>query len=298
MDVFVCLAEHANEVVTRNQLLDVAWSGNTAFDEQLTRVVGDLRRALHDDSGDPKYIETVPKRGYRLVGDIRLPEGSEFEKNRSRSVSFTQFNEHKLAFVIIAALVLALVYLAYDEFVIGSGQQEAPAAAIAQVESIGGTDRWEMSIAVLPFVNMSDDPGNEYFSDGLSEEIMNLLANVPGLKVIGRTSSFAFKDKNEDLRVIGQSLGVKTVLEGSVRKSGDRVRITAQLVDVSDGTHIWSESYDRTMTDIFAVQDDVAAAIINALQIHVSANPTRGRPTERTEAYGLLLNRESLKRFC
>jgi TolB-like protein len=289
MDVFVCLAEHANEVVTRNQLLDVAWSGNTAFDEQLTRVVGDLRRALHDDSGDPKYIETVPKRGYRLVGDIRLPEGSEFEKNRSRSVSFTQFNEHKLAFVIIAALVLAIVYLTYDEFVIGSGQQEAPAAAIAQVESIGGTDRWEMSIAVLPFVNMSDDPGNEYFSDGLSEEIMNLLANVPGLKVIGRTSSFAFKDKNEDLRVIGQSLGVKTVLEGSVRKSGDRVRITAQLVDVSDGTHIWSESYDRTMTDIFAVQDDVAAAIINALQIHVSVNPTRGRPTESTEAYVLFL---------
>jgi TolB-like protein len=142
---------------------------------------------------------------------------------------------------------------------------------------------------VLPFVNMSDDPGNDYFSDGLSEEILNLLATVPGLKVIGRTSSFAFKGKNEDLRVIGRALGVKTVLEGSVRKSGDRVRITAQLVDVSDGTHIWSESYDRAMTDLFAVQDDVAAAIIEALQIHVGAIPTRGRPTENTEAYVLFL---------
>ncbi len=147
----------------------------------------------------------------------------------------------------------------------------------------------EKSIAVLPFVNMSSDPEQEYFSDGLSEDILNLLARIPGLKVIGRTSSFAFKGRYEDLRVIGQSLGVRTVLEGSVRKSGNRVRITAQLIDVSDGAHIWSESYDRTMTDIFAVQDEVAAAIIDALQIHVGTNPTRGRPTENSEAYVLFL---------
>jgi TolB-like protein len=145
------------------------------------------------------------------------------------------------------------------------------------------------SIAVLPFVNMSDDPGNEYFSDGLSEEILTLLARIPDLKVIGRTSSFAFKGKNEDLRVIGQTLGVNTVLEGSVRKSGDRVRITAQLIDVTDGAQIWSQTYDRTMTGIFELQDDVAAAVIDALQIHVSAAPTRGRPTESPEAYALFL---------
>jgi len=289
MDVFVCLAEHANEVVTRNQLLDVAWSGNTAFDEQLTRVVGDLRRALHDHPGDPTYIETVPKRGYRLVGQIRLPEGSEFEKSPDRSVSVIQFSKHQLSFVIITALVLAIAYFAYNEFVVDRMQEESPAVTSARVENNNEIYRWENSIAVLPFVNMSDDSGNEYFSDGLSEEILNLLAKTPGLKVIGRTSSFSFKGKNEDLRVIGRTLGVKTVLEGSVRKSGDRVRITAQLVDVSDGSHIWSESYDRTMTDIFAVQDDVAAAIIDALQIHVAANPTRGRPTENTEAYGLFL---------
>ncbi len=116
----------------------------------------------------------------------------------------------------------------------------------------------------------------------MSEEILNLLANIPELKVIGRTSSFAFKGKNEDLRVIGEALGVKTVLEGSVRKSGERVRITAQLNDVSDGSHIWSETYDRTLDDIFAVQDDVAAASIDAMQIHIGTNPTRGRPTENT----------------
>ena len=140
---------------------------------------------------------------------------------------------------------------------------------------------------------MSPDPDQEYFSDGLSEEILNLLAKIDGLKVIGRTSSFAFKGKNEDLRNIGKALGVTTVLEGSVRKSGDRVRVTAQLIDVSDGSHLWSDTYDRTLTDIFAVQDDVAASIIDALQIHISTTPTRGRPTESSEAYTYFLSARS-----
>jgi serine/threonine-protein kinase len=172
-------------------------------------------------------------------------------------------------FVIIVLLVIAVGWLAYDKTI--------------------DTAVLDNSIAVLPFVNMSDDPGNEYFADGMSEEILNLLARISDLKVIGRTSSFSFKGRNEDLRVIGQTLGVKTVLEGSVRKSGDRVRITAQLVDVSDGTHIWSQTYDRTMTDIFAVQDDVAAAVIDALRIHVGTTISRGRPTDNLQAYTLFL---------
>jgi TolB-like protein len=183
-------------------------------------------------------------------------------------------------------MALAIGYFAYDEFVIEPAQEDALASDSAQ--EIVATEV-QQSIAVLPFVNMSDDSGNEYFSDGLSEELLNLLAKIPELKVIARTSSFAFKGKNEDIRGIGQALGVNTVLEGSVRKSGERVRITAQLVDVSDGAHIWSDTYDRTVTDIFAVQDDVAAAIIDALQIHVGANPTRGRPTKNTAAYALFL---------
>ena len=298
MDVFVLLAEQANELVSRDQLLDAVWSGHVAADELLTGAISDLRRTLHDDSGDPKYIETVPKRGYRLIGQIHLPDGTRLEKNRSRSVTFTQLNEHKLALVIVTAVALGLIYIGYEKFVVEQVEEEVPATTSTQVEENNEIDRWEKSVAVLPFVNMSDDPGNDYFSDGLSEEILTLLTKIPGLKVIGRTSSFSFKGKNEDLRVIGQTLGVKTVLEGSVRKSGDRVRITAQLVDVSDGAHIWSETYDRTMTDIFAIQDDVAAAIIDALQIHVGTNPTRGRPTESTEAYALFLKaRASLNVF-
>ena len=116
----------------------------------------------------------------------------------------------------------------------------------------------EKSIAVLPFVNMSADPENEYFSDGISEEILNALTRVEGLQVTARTSSFSFKGKNEDVRQIGTKLGVATVLEGSVRRSGKRIRITAQLINTVDGYHVWSEVFDSDLEDIFEVQDQIS----------------------------------------
>lgn len=127
------------------------------------------------------------------------------------------------------------------------------------------------SIAVLPFANLSGDKDNEYFSDGLAEEIINALAHIPGLKVIARTSAFAFKDRNEDVRQIAQALGVTKVLEGSVRRSGDRIRVTAQLVSATDGTHLWSERYDRAMSDVFAIQDDIAQSIATAFRMKMAA---------------------------
>ena len=207
------------------------------------------------------------------------PEGLKKEKDVDRSESITNITGRKLDFVIIGVLVVAVGFLLLDKIYLSEGDTAA--------DEVIATER--QSIAVLPFVNMSPDPDQEYFSDGLSEEILNLLAKIPDLKVIGRTSSFAFKGKNQDLRIIGQTLGVRTLLEGSVRKSGNEVRVTVQLIDASDGTHIWSETYNRTLNDIFAVQDDVAAAIIDALQMHISAIPTRGRPTDNTEAYALFL---------
>jgi TolB-like protein len=221
------------------------------------------------------------------------PDGMKRTREIPLEHSITHITGRKFDFTIIGLLAIAVVFLIVDNYVLVG----EPASVVSE-QTVSAVQPVEKSIAVLPFVNMSDDAGNEYFSDGLSEEILNLLAKIRGLKVIARTSSFAFKGKNEDIRVVGDALGVKTVLEGSVRKSGDRVRITAQLIDVSDGAHIWSETYDRTITDIFAVQDDVAAAIIDALQIHVGANPTRGRPTENTEAYALFLKaRASLNVF-
>jgi len=214
------------------------------------------------------------------------PEGLKREHEVDRSDSITQVTGRKLDFMIIGVMSLAIAYFAYDEFVVEPAQEESLLSDSTQ--EIVATEV-QQSIAVLPFVNMSDDAANEYFSDGLAEELLNLLAKIPELKVIARTSSFAFKGQTGDIRGIGQQLGVKTLLEGSVRKSGERVRITAQLIDASDGAHIWSDTYDRTIKDIFAVQDDVAAAIIDALEIHIGAKPTRGRPTDNAEAYALFL---------
>ncbi len=148
------------------------------------------------------------------------------------------------------------------------------------------------SIAVLPFSNMSPDPDTEYFSDGMTEEIINALMQLPGLRVAARTSSFAFKGKSEDLRRIAQALGVSSVLEGSVRRGGSRLRITAQLIDARDGHHVWSERYDRDATDVFAIQDEIAAAIAARLRVTLTGPPEGRReapPTRDAEAYDLYL---------
>jgi serine/threonine protein kinase len=148
------------------------------------------------------------------------------------------------------------------------------------------------SIAVLPFTNMSADPDTEYFSDGMTEEIINALAHLADLRVAARTSSFAFKGKNEDLKAIGEKLGVSTVLEGSVRRAGGRLRITAQLIDVKGGHHLWSERYDREPSDVFAIQDEIAQAIADRLKITLAAGPPGhriGAPMRDPEAYDLYL---------
>jgi TolB-like protein/Tfp pilus assembly protein PilF len=145
---------------------------------------------------------------------------------------------------------------------------------------------------VLPFVNMSSDKENEYFSDGMTEELINALAKVEGLRVPARTSAFAFKGKQADIRRIGKELGVATVLEGSVRKAGNRLKITAQLVNVADGYHLWSETYERELEDVFAVQEEISRAIVDALEIKLGGagdTPLVKRPTAETEAYNLYL---------
>lgn len=161
----------------------------------------------------------------------------------------------KLDFAIIAVLLVALGWFAWDRFVAGPAAPEA------------GPGRAEASIAVLPFTDLSAAGDQEYFGDGLAEEILNLLAGVRELKVSGRTSSFSFKGKDTPIPDIGRALGVAHVLEGSVRKSGDRLRITAQLVKTDDGFHLWSETFDRQLADIFAIQDEIAGAIAGALQL-------------------------------
>jgi TolB-like protein len=153
----------------------------------------------------------------------------------------------------------------------------------------------ELGIAVLPFVNMSNDPDNEYFSDGISEQILNALVKANRMNVIARTSSFSFKDKNQNVNAIGRSLGVTHILEGSVRKANNNVRITAQLIDATTGAHLWSETYDRELLDIFAIQDEIAAIVTDQIDqtlgivssTELPQLATRG--TESTVAFDLLL---------
>ncbi len=209
------------------------------------------------------------------------PEGIKREKDVDRDASITPATGQKLSRTAMVILVLAVGFLLLDKFVLQLGE-EPVAEVVAETKP---------SIAVLPFVNMSDDKANEYFSDGLAEELLNLLAKIPRLHVAGRTSSFKFKGTNEDLRIIGEQLNVTNVLEGSVRKSGTRLRITAQLVDTKNGYHLWSETYDRDLTDIFAVQDEIASNVVRALKVTLLGDETVtvDRGTENIDAYNELL---------
>lgn len=213
------------------------------------------------------------------------PEGLKREKDIDRSDSITQKTGRKLNRTTLIILTIAVAFLLVDKFMLRTEQHAQPPQAAEVVVTEG-----KPSIAVLPFVNMSAEQENEYFSDGLSEELLNLLAKIPQLHVAGRTSSFAFKGKDTDLRDIGNQLNVDHILEGSVRKSKTRLRITAQLIDTENGYHLWSETYDRELNDVFEVQDEISTAVVDALRVTLlpgEANIDHG--TYNVEAYEHLL---------
>ncbi|MCW8871779.1 tetratricopeptide repeat protein [Pseudomonadota bacterium] len=195
------------------------------------------------------------------------PEGLKREHEVERNQSVTPQTGKRLDRIIIIVLAVALGYFAVDKFLVQAPKVD-DSSSIARVTGEPPADGYQ-SIAVLPFVNISEDTGNEYFSDGLTEELLNILSKIKELRVAGRTSSFAFKGKDDDLRIIGEKLNVRSILEGSVRKDDkrNRVRITVQLVNVADGYHQWSETYDRELDDIFAIQDEIAHAVAQALRI-------------------------------
>ena len=222
------------------------------------------------------------------------PEGIKKEKEVDRSQSITHSTGRKLDFLIMALMALALAYFAWDKFGDKPGASPEPmtgdaapsAQASPSVEAAAGpTDR---SIAVLPFVDMSAEKDQEYLSDGIAEELLNLLVKIPGLQVAARTSSFSFKGKDVQIADVARELNVAHVLEGSVRKSGDRVRITAQLIQAKDGFHLWSETYDRTLDDVFAIQDEISAAVVEALKIQLLGEAPRSIEV-KTEAHALYL---------
>jgi TolB-like protein/Tfp pilus assembly protein PilF len=239
MQTLVFLAAHQGQTISREQFFDVVWKDLVVNEEALSRAISLLRTALEDNAHSPRYIQTIPGKGYRLIAQVH------------------------------------------------AGKQAAE-----RVDDNAAPE--ENSIAVLPFLNLSADETNEYFSDGVSEEILNVLTQIERFKVAGRTSSFMFKGKNRDLREIGKTLTVAHVLEGSVRKAGSRVRITAQLIKAEDGFHLWSKTFDRQLDDIFAVQDEIAAAVV--AQLELSLLPITLAATEISpEAYALHLQARYLE---
>ena len=202
------------------------------------------------------------------------PDGIKREKDIEVDDASRAQTAHRLNWVVIVLLVLAVSLFVVDRVVLEDGSEDPATPALVQEapqlesgQSDEETAASDLSIAVLPFVNMSSDPEQDYFSDGLSEELLNLLAKLPELRVTSRSSAFAYKGKEINVPEVAAALGVAHILEGSVRKSGNRVRITAQLIDARDDVHLWSEAYDRDLDDIFAIQDEISAAVVDELKI-------------------------------
>ena len=239
MRVLLCLAEHAGEVVSVEQLLDAVWKDVVVTGDSVYQAVAMLRRALGDDPREPRYIGNVLRRGYRLVTPV-------FSWLEPQSV-------------------------AGADLVAGAAHEDAAPHANSLTAAM--TDK---SIAVLPFADMSENKDQEYFADGMAEEVVSLLMKVPGIRVIGRTACSQFKGRSENLRTIGSVLGATYAVEGSVRRSGNRLRVTAHLIGTQDGAHLWSGSYDKDFDEVLQIQEQIAAGLVRALQVAVGVDlPSR-----------------------
>lgn len=228
------------------------------------------------------------------------PEGLKREHEVDRSRSISHDTGRKLDFMIIGVLIAGLSYFTYDKFVLEVTRDAALVEASNQAEKTrvaagkSGAES-DYSIVVLPFINVSSDEEQEYFSDGLSEELLNLLAKIPALRVTSRTSAFSYKGKDFKIADVGRELNVSNVLEGSVRKSGNQVRITAQLIKVDGDVHLWSETYDPTLDNIFAIQDEIAAEVVAQLKITLLGEAPTVDKTD-AQAYALYLQSRHLNR--
>lgn len=278
MDVLVMLAQHAGDVVLREDLLARLWPNVVVTDEALSRCIYELRRQLSQAGGSPRYkemIETLPKRGYRLTGEIA--------PIRPQPISGPAIHSRKLQVAAIIAVVVVILLAVFLGRRMASSPAAPPPSSVAAAAN---------SIAVLPFADMSERQDQGYLSDGIAEEILNRLAQSESLRVIARTSSFSFRGEKLDASAIAGKLKVSHILEGSVRRSGDHVRVTAQLITASDNSHVWSQTYDRRLDDLFATQDEIAESVATALEVTLSASPSEAGMPASFEAYENYLQAE------
>jgi adenylate cyclase len=244
-DVLDYLIRSRERVVSKDDLVTAIWQGRIISDAALTTCLKAVRSAIGDSGEDQRLIKTLPRKGFRFVGRVRVEHGRTLD---------------------------------------GGTPVEPPRPALALPD--------KPSIAVLAFTNMSGDPDQDYFSDGITEDIITGLSRFSELFVIARNSSFQYKGKSPDIRQVGRELGVRYVLGGSIRRAGDRVRISAQLIDAETGAHRWAERYDRELKDVFAVQDEVSLAIVAILVAHVNkleAERTLLKPPANWQAYDFFM---------
>jgi TolB-like protein/DNA-binding winged helix-turn-helix (wHTH) protein/Tfp pilus assembly protein PilF len=292
------LASHPHELIEKQRLMKAVWRSSVVEENNLNQQISALRKVLGESAGEHRFIVTVTGRGYRFVQDVEplaslpaaapaplptaalapLPAAAPAPLANPAPAADAQARRRRSWWPAAAAAVVLTVAVAYALLAWRGPQPAAPSET--------------PSIAVLPFVDVSRTFDQEYFADGLSEELLNALGKLPGLRVVGRTSSFAFKGKFEDVRVIAAALGVRHVLEGSVRRDRDRLRITAQLVDATDGSQLWAQTYDRGVGDVFAIQKEVADAVAGTLKLTLTpASVARSAGgTRNIEAYEAYLS--------
>ncbi len=278
MRLLLCLADSAGAVVSVDRLLAEVWADVVVGSASVYQTVSQLRKNLGDVDPSPTYIATIPRKGYRLVAPVqRAAEPADTPRSPIMPAA-----PPRRAWVIagaVIALALAAAYFLAGKAWRSTGTGESPAAIS------------DKSIAVLPFVDMSERKDQEYFSDGLAEELIEQLGKTPGLKVIARTSSFSFKGRSDDIPTIALKLKVANVLEGSVRRSGNHLRVSTQLIRADSGQPLWSETFDREFKDVFAIQDEIGAAVVTALKVQLNgeSTPARGHGTTNPEAYNAYL---------
>lgn len=279
-DLIHYLVQNPDRVLTRDEIIDEIWNGRIVSETTISSCVKSARKALGDSGENQKYIRTNRGRGFQFLSNVTVSQTPSNSKSKNKTQQqprpILTFSDRKIMSIIIGLLLIIIVSLLYNQ------RNE-----IVTKSPILASEDNNYKVAVLPFLDMSLENNQGYFGDGIAEEILNVLTSVDRLNVTSRTTAFSFREQNLSIPEIAEKLNVNYIVEGSVRSDGNKIRITTQLIDVSTDTHLWSETYDRELNDIFAIQDEISAAITNALKVELPQE--NDVPTQNMEAYTLYL---------
>lgn len=265
MSVLCALAKNAGDVVTRDDLIQTIWNVEFGADESLTRAISLLRKTFRNAGEPDGHIETIPKRGYRLVTPVSYikPANRTASQHGSSTAQPSSYpGIHKTSRFSVGGFIFSIAILAGLFALIYFGLSSFTGRIGTQLDTGHGR-----SVAIMSFTDMSAKKDQEHVSDGVTEEIFTALADIPDLRIAARNSSFSYKGQPTDMRTIGEALNVSHIIDGSIRTQGDQIRITTQLIDTSDGLHVWSKSYDGTTHDIFGLQERVSLDIVSELRL-------------------------------